>query len=211
MSGPMTSATPGAAGPPSTPLDRDRRATQGADRSEVRPAQRWRRLGLLVLGLLTIFYGLLVMSLRPAALATIVAFAAIALIVSGIVQIGLSGEMDRSWRWLGFLGGLVGIAAGIAAFVWPGVTLVVLALLAAWSFVVNGVLRIVGSVAGRDRDLWWLGLVVGALELLLGLWAIGSPGRDVLLLVNLIGIFLVVAGVDLMVTAFTRSRPAMER
>jgi uncharacterized membrane protein HdeD (DUF308 family) len=98
---------------------------------------------------------------------------------------------------------LVGVAAGIAAFVWPALTLFVLALVTAWSLVINGVVRIVDSVAGRARELWWLGLLAGVLELGLGLWAIGSPGRELLLLVNLIGIYLIIAGVDAIVVALT--------
>ncbi|MGH3586392.1 MAG: HdeD family acid-resistance protein [Pseudonocardia sp.] len=158
-------------------------------------------MGSVVLGLLTVLYGLLVMSLRPAALATIAVLAGVALIAGGIVQLTLAEGVDRRWRWLAYVAGLVSMAAGIAAFAWPGLTLLVLAVLVAWSFVVNGVLRIAGSITGRDRDLWWLGLLAGAVELLLGLWAIGAPGREVLLLVNLVGIYLVIVGVDAMATA----------
>jgi uncharacterized membrane protein HdeD (DUF308 family) len=90
--------------------------------------------------------------------------------------------------------------------VWPDVTLAVLAVITAWMFVVNGVVRIVNSLAHRAQELWWLGLVAGILELLLGLWAVGSPLRQILLLVNLIGIFLVVVGVDAAIAALTRPR-----
>jgi uncharacterized membrane protein HdeD (DUF308 family) len=209
MSGPTAAATPAGSDTPSAPPLAGTRA-DGAARSGA-PTQRWHRVGLLVIGLLTVLYGLLVMSLRPAALTTIVVLAAFALIGSGIAQIGLAGALDGSWRWAAVAAGVIGIAAGVAAFVWPGITLLVLAVLTAWSFVINGVVRIVGSVAGRDRDLWWLGLLAGAVELLLGLWAIGSPGREVLLLVNLIGIFLVITGVDAMVTALARERLAVAR
>jgi uncharacterized membrane protein HdeD (DUF308 family) len=102
---------------------------------------------------------------------------------------------------LAYLGGLIGIAAGVAAFIWPSITLIVLAILTAWALVGSGAVRIVGAVIGRDRDLWWLGLLAGVVELLLGLWAIGSPGRELLLMVNLIGIYLVIVGVDTMVSA----------
>jgi uncharacterized membrane protein HdeD (DUF308 family) len=92
--------------------------------------------------------------------------------------------------------------AGIAAFAWPGVTLVVLAIITAWAFVINGLVRLVSTLVQAKRELWWLGLVFGAAEFMIGLWAIGSPGREVLLLVNLIGIFLVVTGVDSIFGAF---------
>ena len=157
---------------------------------------------LLVVGMVTVFYGLLVMSLRPVAIATIAVLAAFALLIAGVAQLLLGGNLDRPWRWFAYAGGLIAILAGIAAFVWPGLTLVVLAIITAWTFVVNGLVRLVSTLAQEKRDLWWMGLVIGAGELLLGLWAVGAPGREVLLLVNLIGIFLVVTGVDSIFGAF---------
>jgi uncharacterized membrane protein HdeD (DUF308 family) len=174
------------------------------ERTGPRRADRWI---LLILGLLTVLYGLLVMSLRPAALFTVAVLAGIAFIAGGISQLAVAGRIERSWRWLAYLGGVIGIAAGIAAFVWPALTLVVLAIVTAWALVINGVVRIVASVAGRDRELWWLALLAGVVELLLGLWALGSPGRELLLLVNLIGIYLVIVGVDSMVSAFVERSP----
>jgi uncharacterized membrane protein HdeD (DUF308 family) len=174
------------------------------ERTGPRRVDRWI---LLILGLLTVLYGLLVMSLRPAALFTVAVLAGIAFIAGGISQFAVAGRIERSWRWLAYLGGVIGIAAGIAAFVWPALTLVVLAIVTAWALVINGVVRIVASVAGRDRELWWLALLAGVVELLLGLWALGSPGRELLLLVNLIGIYLVIVGVDSMVSAFVERSP----
>jgi hypothetical protein len=67
----MAAATPGGPGAPPAPGVADARAA-GLDGR----AARWQRLGLLVIGLLTVVRGLLVMSLRPAAVATIVVLAA---------------------------------------------------------------------------------------------------------------------------------------
>jgi uncharacterized membrane protein HdeD (DUF308 family) len=163
-------------------------------------------MGLVVFGLLAVVYGLLVMSLRPAALATVAVLAGIALIVGGMTQLGVAPEVEKGWRWLAYLGGVVGILAGLAALFWPALTLLVLALVTAWSLVINGVVRIVDSVATRARELWWLGLLAGVVELGLGLWAISSPGRELLLLVNLIGIYLIIAGIDTIVAASTAER-----
>lgn len=210
MSGPQTSPTSASSETPVAPDGAQPPAEQAsggpAQPSSQRPIQASRRFGLVVFGLLTVVYGLLVMSLRPAALASVAVLAGIALIMGGVVQLGLASEVEKGWRWLAYVGGVVGIAAGVAAFAWPALTLVVLALVTAWSLVINGVVRIVDSVAGRSRELWWLGLLAGVVELALGLWAIGSPGRELLLLVNLIGIYLIIAGIDAIVVASTAER-----
>lgn len=214
MSGPQTSPTSASSQPPAPdgvqPPAAEQARTQSIGPPSERPTRRpilpWRRLGLVVFGLLTVVYGLLVMSLRPAALASVAVLAGIALVVGGVVQLGLASEVERDWRWLAYVGGVVGIAAGLAAFFWPTLTLFVLALVTAWSLVINGVVRIVDSVATRARELWWFGLLAGVVELGLGLWAISSPGRELLLLVNLIGIYVIIAGVDAIVVALTAER-----
>ncbi|WP_170309237.1 DUF308 domain-containing protein [Pseudonocardia hierapolitana] len=207
MSGPMASATPESAAAPSAPPVADgATAAVGTAQPEVARQSRWRTVGVVALGLLIVFYGMLVISLRPAALAGVAVLAGIALIAGGVAQIALAGELERRWRWLGYLGGLVGVAAGVAAFAWPALTLAVLAVLTAWSLVVNGVFRIVGSVADRDRELWWVGLLAGAVELVLGSWAVAAPGRELLLMVNLIGIYVIIAGLDTAVSALRDRR-----
>lgn len=174
---------------------------EGGEPPAAEPSGRAGWWVLLLLGVLTVFYGLLVMSLRPAALASIAVFAGIGFIVSGIAQFMIAGEIGGGLRWVAYAGGTLAVVAGFAAFFWPGPTLLVLAVLTAWTFVVSGVTRIVGTLLGTRRGLWWPGLVLGLFELLLGLWAIGSPVRELLLFVNLIGIFLVVSGVDAIIVA----------
>ncbi|GAA2555146.1 DUF308 domain-containing protein [Pseudonocardia hydrocarbonoxydans] len=156
---------------------------------------------MLVIGVLTVLYGLLVMSLRPAALASVAVLAGIGFVVAGGVQFLIAGGMDRRWRWIAYAGGVLAVGAGVAAVVWPGPTLYVLAVVTAWGFVFNGLSRIIGTLVDAKRGLWWLGLVLGLFELLIGVWAIGSPLREVLLFVNLVGIFLILCGVDAIVLA----------
>ena len=161
---------------------------------------------LVVLGVLTVLYGLTVMSLRPAALATVALLAGFSFIAAGLVQLLAAGGLEGGWRWLGYVGGALGVVAGVAAFSWPALTLAVLAILTAWSFVLNGLVRIITTLLGTKPPLWWVGLVAGAAELALGVWAINAPGGEVLLLVTLIGVFLVVSGVDAIIAGFAVRR-----
>ena len=56
--------------------------------------------------------------------------------------------------------------------------------------------------AGIGRPWWWLGLILGILELLLGIWAAGYPGRSLFVFVNLVGIYAVVYGFTEVFAAF---------
>ena len=92
------------------------------------------------------------------------------------------------------LGGL-GIAAGIAVIVWPEIGLLTLAVfIGAW-FVVSGVLRIIGALANRHVPYWWLVLIVGAIEVPLGVWALRRPGMTLAILVTLFGIWSIATGI----------------
>ena len=155
----------------------------------------------LVAGVVWLLFGMFILTLRPAAVASVAILAGVAFILGGISQFFMAMRAE-SWRWLWYLGGALGIAAGIAAFVWPAMTLYVLAVFVAWYLVVSGVFVIIAALSGPTRHLWWVGLIVGALEFLLGIWAIASPGRELLLLVNLVGVSMILYGITEIFAAF---------
>jgi uncharacterized membrane protein HdeD (DUF308 family) len=148
----------------------------------------------LVLGIAWLLYGMLVLSLRPEGVYSVAVLAGFAFIFGGVSQFFIAQRVD-SWQWLFYLGGVLGIIAGVVAFVWPGMTLLILAVFVAWYLAIGGIFSVVAAFAGPKRDWWWLGLVVGVLQFLLGIWAIGSPGRELLLLINLVGVYMVFFGV----------------
>lgn len=156
----------------------------------------------LAVGVLWTLYGMLVLSLRPAAVTSLAILAGIAFVLGGISQFMHASRADN-WRWLWVVGGVLGIAAGVATFVWPGKTLFVLSVFVAWYLVLSGIFTLIASLASVRLRMWWAGLILGALEIVLGMWAISSPGREVLLLVNLIGIGMILYGVTEIFAAFS--------
>jgi uncharacterized membrane protein HdeD (DUF308 family) len=173
-------------------------------------AMRWWWL-FLAAGVAWTLYGMLVLSLRPTTVASLAVLAGIAFIFGGVSQL-FTAQRVESWRWLWYVGGGLGIVAGIVAFAWPGKTLLVIAVFVAWYLAIGGIFSVVSALAGPKRDWWWIGLVVGILQFLLGMWAIGSPGRELLLLVNLVGIAMVMYGVTEIFAAFAvrSERKALE-
>jgi uncharacterized membrane protein HdeD (DUF308 family) len=107
------------------------------------------------------------------------------------------------WKWLhALLAGLFAIG-GIAAFLSPFQTFTVLAALFSLFLVLKGTFDIVMSLVARDAvDLWWLTLIVGVLQIVLGIWAAGYPGRSAALLILWIGIGAILRGIQHIVMAF---------
>ena len=101
------------------------------------------------------------------------------------------------------LAGIIGAIAGLVLFAWPGLTGQVLVLFAGVWLVVSGGFQVVVSAA-RRRELpsWRLTLAVGAIELLLGLWAMRTPSPTLASTGAVIGIWAVVTGILYCVLAF---------
>jgi uncharacterized membrane protein HdeD (DUF308 family) len=159
----------------------------------------------LVLGILWILFGMFVLSYNAGSLLALAVLAGITFISTGITQI-VGAARAESWRWLYLVGGVLSILAGIIAFVWPGRTLLVLAVILAWFLVFKGIVDIVGALASTHRPWWWVGLIVGILELLLGMWAAGYPGRSLFVFVNLVGIYAMFYGFSEIFAAFELRR-----
>src|SRR4029453_1400488 len=121
-------------------------------------------------------------------------FAGVTFIMTGINQFLSFGRVEGGWRWLFLVGGALSIIAGIIAFVCPGRTLLVLSVVLAWFLVFKGIVDIVAAFSNHGRPWWWVTLILGILELLLGIWGAGSPGRSLIVFINLVGIYAIFYG-----------------
>ena len=94
--------------------------------------------------------------------------------------------------------GLLGVAAGVIAFVWPQPTLVVIALIAgAWALV-TGVLEIVAAIRlRREMRGEWLLALAGAASVVAGVVLIAFPTVGIVSLTLVLGAYAVAFGVVL--------------
>ena len=104
------------------------------------------------------------------------------------------GVLGRHWGWV-LAYGIVTLAAGIAALVWPGVTLLVVAVLFGVQLIVGGIFRFVSAFAADESGgtRVWMALL-GVFSLIIGLYAVRHVLLTIVALALLLGIFWVVSG-----------------
>jgi uncharacterized membrane protein HdeD (DUF308 family) len=146
-----------------------------------RMAGRW--WVYLLIGIGWIVFGFLILTFELTTVWGVAVFVGIGLIAGGVAELSAARVVPRS-RWAHTVFGVASIVAGVVALVWPGATFLVLAAIVAWYLMVNGVVDIaLGFLARRVDDLWWLAVLVGAAQLVVGLWAVGYAERSIALLV----------------------------
>jgi len=166
-------------------------------------ARSWWVLALR--GVLAILFGVLAF-LWPGLwwLAVVYTFAAYALVDGAFALVAaVTGHGEAGPWWALVLEGLVGIAAGVIAFVWPGITeFALLYLIAGWC-IATGVFEIAAAIRLRKhiRGEWLLALS-GVVSIILGL-ALGLvPVAGLLAVAWWVGAYAVAFGVLLLVLAF---------
>ncbi|MCK8614885.1 HdeD family acid-resistance protein [Gordonia sp. C13] len=116
-------------------------------------------------------------------------------------------ELIGAVRTALILTSIVGIVLGIVAILWPGPTIVVVAILFAISLIIAGIFRIYQAFAASFLSTGTRVLlgIVGAIVLIAGVIAVFSPGDALWLLAVFIGIGWIFQGVADLYGAVTKS------
>jgi len=133
----------------------------------------------------------------------------VGVIIGVVFAIGCADEfmtmaVQRSWRWVHLLLGILFALASIWAFWQPKQAFWALASVLGFLLIFKGSADIIISTMTREyNSLWGLGLAVGILEVLLGFWASQQfyPARAVLILIW-VGFFALFRGISEIVLAF---------
>ncbi|MFI6308610.1 HdeD family acid-resistance protein [Nocardia fusca] len=107
----------------------------------------------------------------------------------------------RAWQAMLVIG-VVSVVVGVMVLVWPGPTIVVLAVLFGIYLLVSGVFQLVAAFGGHVSGGWRAMLIVSAvLSFILGFFALRHLGDAVLLMALWIGIGWMFRGVAVLVAA----------
>jgi uncharacterized membrane protein HdeD (DUF308 family) len=168
-----------------------------------RVARNWPLL--LLNGALLIVAGVLIFSIQWT-VRELATFIGALFILQGVME-ALTTGIDARVRRANVVAGLLSVASGIAIIAWPGPGVLAVAIfLGAW-LIVSGTVTITSAFAAR-RLLpdWWLLLILGVLEIPLGVLALAAPGATLAALVTVAGIWAVAIGVMRIVIAFELKR-----
>jgi len=159
----------------------------------------------LLRGLAAIAFGVLSLIWPGLSLVTLVLLFGAYSLADGVFALAAAivGRGNAELRWWLALVGLLGIAVGIATFLWPGLTaLTLLYFIAGW-VVATGLLQIIGAIELRKaiENEWWL-ILDGALSVLFGILLFVMPGAGALALIWLIAFFAIAFGILMVGFAF---------
>lgn len=151
---------------------------------------------LLLRGIAAVVFGIVAIAWPGPTLLTLIIIYGVFALSDGVIAIvaaTVGGAPGERW-WLALVG-LLGIAAGVLTFVWPGITaLVLLAVIAGWAVAI-GVAQIIGAIRLRKEiNNEWLLILSGIISVLFGAGIMVHPGAGALAVVWVIGIYAIIAG-----------------
>ena len=160
---------------------------------------------LALRGLVAIIFGILAFVLPKITLLTLVYLFGIYALMNGILALVHAFSAPKGYPRFGAMifSGIISIAAGVIAFMWPGITTLSLVLLiAAWA-IVSGISEIAMAIRLRHfiRHEWLMALA-GVVSVLLGVAILLQPAAGALALLWWIGGFAIAFGILLVALAF---------
>ncbi|MBE9197597.1 MULTISPECIES: HdeD family acid-resistance protein [unclassified Nodularia (in: cyanobacteria)] len=181
-------------------------------RMGTRLARNWWTVALR--GAIAIIFGLAALFWPDITLTALILIFAAFVLVSGVLLAiaAFRDGLTHTHGWLMLLEGAIGMAIGVMAFIWPGITaLVLLYLIAAWA-IVTGVLEIIAAIQVRKEiENEWLLALAGIASVMFGVLLIIWPIAGALAILWIIAAYAIIFGVLLLILAFRLRRWGTER
>ena len=122
---------------------------------------------------------------------------------------GVQAFCKRTW-WVFLVGGIAAVVFGILAFMQPGIALLVLAIYFAAMILVDGAVNVWGALTNRERDGWWIMLLLGIIGVVAGGYALLHPALSVTAFILVAAFTAILIGVTLILLGY-RIRQETER
>ncbi|MCU1403603.1 MAG: hypothetical protein JWM70_1927 [Microbacteriaceae bacterium] len=166
-----------------------------------------RRIGtlwwaLIVIGITWIVIGFVVIRFDNSTVAIVSVIFGIMVLLAATGEFFRAGISVGGWRGWHLIFGILLVIAAIIAFINPGGTFVSLAIVAGLYFIVAGTFDIISSLFSIAFPGWWLQLLSGIAELVLGFLASNSFASSAVVLVTLVSVLAVFRGVSEIAAGF---------
>lgn len=155
---------------------------------------------VLVIGIIFTVFGIVMLFDVAAGATTIAIIVGAFLIFDGLVEMISGGRRGGSRAWAVVLGIML-VAGGVVAIVWPGITFLVIAVVWGITMLVGGIARCVAAAALRGYGWGWL-VVLGIVEAIIGIVMLAWPDWTAYVILLLIGIYSIIAGIIQIVLSF---------
>ena len=152
---------------------------------------------ILLRGICAILFGVLAFAWPGVTLFTLVVLYGAFALADGVLAVfaAITGGAPAARWWLALVG-LLGIAAGLLTFLWPGITALVLLVVIAFWAIATGLMQIFGAIKLRKEiDNEWLLIASGVLSVLFGAAVLLRPGAGAIALVFVIGTYAILYGI----------------
>ena len=157
----------------------------------------------LLTGLLWLLFSIIIFRFDYSSVRAISVLFGVVALAAGVNECLMFVASHGWWKILHLLLGLIFVVVGVVAFVHPGGTFEALAAVMAFFLIFKGFFDIVVSIATKEElHAWWVQLVAGIVEVLIGFWAAGYWGRSAILLVIWVGVIALMRGITEIIFAF---------
>jgi uncharacterized membrane protein HdeD (DUF308 family) len=158
----------------------------------------------LITGLAWLLIGVLVLRFNVTSVATVGVLLGALFLGAAMNEFLASTTVSGGWKFVHVALGVLFVLGSFWGFFRPIDTAFALASVLGFLLVLNGTVHVVGAVLSREGNpLWWLGLTVGLLEILLAMW-VSQQYYDVRIALILIwvGFMAIFRGIAEIVMAF---------
>jgi uncharacterized membrane protein HdeD (DUF308 family) len=165
---------------------------------------KWRSLwwDMLLRGAVAVIFGLLIFFWPALSVATFVLLFGSFVFIDGVLLLLQAVTVKDGRWWVRLLQGILSIVAGVATFLWPGLTALMLLYIIAFYLIFTGVLQVFAAIEMRKVIKGEILLIAaGILSVIIGALLFARPLTGAIALAQTIGIFAVAYGILLVILA----------
>ena len=157
----------------------------------------------LVTGGIWLLFAIIVFRFDWASVNSIAILFGIVMLGAAVNELGNAAGSSGGWRLAHALLSAAFVVIAILSFIHPGNTFAALAAVMSFYFIVKGLFDVALALfLHGEPGVWWLRLVLGLAELVVGFWAAGDFGHRQILLIVFVGAAALLRGLTEILFAF---------